>query len=813
MFSLNMRHPGRLGAGGLVAALVATLLVSVTPSVAVAADASGYLVESGEYPDAAAVGADKGIVLKDGNGGLKVAECVPQTGQIEVEREWNDKFAKVCFETIFRPAVLNLEIESSFGVKAGEQPVEVTYTVDGGPEEEAVAPPLRRATVDLLNEGDSTIVVLEVQTDPEVDVPATADTHPRTAIAKVRTGLGSCTGTLIDPSWVLTAASCFTADVATLAAGAPTDPARVLFGPDAANDRVASGAGELGVKVTQIEPAGDGTDAVLVKLETPVDDIAPLPVAATEPVAGQEVAFTGFGRTPDVWVPLASRTNTYPVTEVTPTTLTAAASTASLCVGDGGAPGVRNIDGTETLVAVASQANQAGCWGSGVVAGSASVVATRGDALAGWIAAILQSARNTTPVTAEEQALAQQIIESGRVSGAEPLAQLQAYANGVKRGLLVDGQIRDCTIDPVILKALQKVVVDDGFEITISSLNESCTTATPDEASYHAKGGSGSAVDISVVNGVASTGATAEDLALTSAMFGALPAPAAVGQLTCRAELTVPNGWAQTEESCDHNHFEYHGKPLTPAKPSFDLNSDGKADIFGITTGNALNIYQGNGNGGWATYGTVSRGWDDAKALIHGDYNGDGNGDMMVVNNDGTLWFYEGDGALNFPKKSLVARGWDTKSLITGGVDFNGDKRADLVARDTDGHLYSYPGNGNGTFGSAIKIGNNWMGISKVLAGDFTGDGKGDIVATSTDGELRIYPGDGSKLLGRVKVGAKWNTIYVLAGGVDYGRDGKADLFGRTSDGGLYVYPGLGIKGFAKNTRVGNGWTSLRLFS
>ncbi|MGH3690637.1 MAG: FG-GAP-like repeat-containing protein [Microbacterium sp.] len=811
MFSLKVPRRGRVAAVAAVA-LVSALLVSVPVSSAVADDAPGFLVESGAYPDGASVGAAAGIVLKDGNGGLRVVTCAAGTGQVEVEFEKSGKRAKVCFETVFRPAVLNLEIAASFGVKAGAQPMDVTYSVAGGPEKEIPVPAGGRRTVDELQTGQSTVVLIEVNA-VSTDVPATTTTHPRTAVTKIRTGLGSCTGTLVDRSWVLTAASCFAADPATLVAGAPAAPARVLFGPDVANDKTMSGTGDLGVKITHLEPAGNGQDAVLAKLETPVDDITPMPIATTAPVAGQDVAFTGFGRTNNVWVPLASRTNTYPVTAVNMATVTTAASGASLCLGDGGAPGVRNVNGTDTLVAVVSQSTQTGCYGSGIAAGTASTIATRGDVIAGWVAATVQKGLDTTPVAAADQTLAQQIVATGRVSGTEALAQIQAYANGFKRGHLIGGQIRDCTIDPVILAALKKVVVDQNFTITISSLNEYCTTATPSATSYHAKNSGGHAVDISVVNGVAATGNTVQDQALATAMFTALPAPAGIGQVACRPALTVPNGWAQTEEDCTHNHFEYHGVPLTPVKPSFDLNSDGKADVIGITSSNALYIYHGNGNGGWTTQTSVSAGWASAKTLIHGDYNGDGKGDMMVVNTDGTLWYYQGDGALGFPTKALVARGWDTKGLITGGIDFNGDKKADLVARESDGHLYAYPGNGNGTFGAKMKIGHDWGGISRVLAGDWTGDGKGDILATTTTGDLRIYPGNNVTLTGGPQVGNGWNSISAITGGVDYGLDGKADLFGRTSDGGLYVYPGLGISGFGAPTRVGNGWTSLRLFS
>ena len=412
MFSLKLPRRVRAGAAGVAAALVAALLVGVPVSSAVADDAPVSLVETGAYPDGATVGPANGLVLKDGNGGLRMVNCTSVTNPVIVERNLNGTAKKVCFEAVFRPAVLNLEITGSFGVKAGPQPLDVTYTVAGEPEETDTVKPLGRASVDTGLTGQSTIVVLEVKADPAVDVPATTATYPRTAIAKVRTGLGSCTGTLVDRSWVLTAASCFAADPASVVAGAPAAPARVLFGPDVANDKTASGAGDLGVTITQLQPAGNGQDAVMVKLASPVDDITPMPLATTAPTVGENLAFTGFGRTASTWVPLAAHTNTYPVTTVG-ATVTASASGAALCVGDGGAPGIRTVGGVKTLVAVASQSSQAGCFGSGVPAGTASVISTRIDAINPWIADTILNGRQLPGIGAGQVLEIENVAQAG----------------------------------------------------------------------------------------------------------------------------------------------------------------------------------------------------------------------------------------------------------------------------------------------------------------------------------------------------------------------------------------------------------------
>jgi hypothetical protein len=425
------------------------------------------------------------------------------------------------------------------------------------------------------------------------------------------------------------------------------------------------------------------------------------------------------------------------------------------------------------------------------------------------------AASAATAVPAGSQTLAQQLVNSGRVSGeSEAWAQLVAYSNGTMRSHVVDGKARDCQISPVILGAL-KTVVDRGFSIKISSLNRFCTgqlTASGPN-SYHYRNGGGNAVDISVVNGVVSTGNTAQDRALIASMYTALPGPAGLGQLNCHGSLPVPNGWVQFNDSCNHNHFEYRGSAtVSPSAPaSFDVNGDGKADILAVSNSAEMTAYMGNGNGGWSQT-TLGAGWGSTTTIVHGDYNNDGDGDIVTVKDDGTLWFYEGNGALGF-SAAQAGHGWGAMTLVTGGVDFNGDGRADIVARAGDGDLYLYPGNGGGGFGASTKIGNNWSAITALVAGDFSGDGRGDVLARTSGGLLYLYTGNGSGLNAAVQVGNGWNGMTAITGGVDYGTDGKADLFARDSAGDLWLYPGLGTSGFGAPIKVGHGWNVHRLIS
>lgn len=167
---------------------------------------------------------------------------------------------------------------------------------------------------------------------------------------------------------------------------------------------------------------------------------------------------------------------------------------------------------------------------------------------------------NAGTVAATAQVNAQALLASGRLTFAasSPQAQVEAYANGIEYIHPRTG--RSCNINDVLLDALRKVVVDQRFSIRIISLNRWCEGS---EATswwqYHIVNGGGHAVDLVRVNGVASTGATTEDVSFVRALASVLPTPAGVGQLNCGQSFALPSGWTRFNDSCDHLHVEYRG--------------------------------------------------------------------------------------------------------------------------------------------------------------------------------------------------------------------------------------------------------------
>ncbi|MFD0412003.1 trypsin-like serine protease [Kitasatospora sp. NPDC127116] len=218
------------------------------------------------------------------------------------------------------------------------------------------------------------------------DTPADG-TYSATARIVVGDHLRGCTGTLVDRYWVLTAASCFSDDPAqpqALVAGAPKWTTAVTVGAKSA-------------QVAELVPRTD-RDLVMARLATPVDGIAPLPLATSAPTAGQSLRVPGFGRTKDEWVPGKLHSGVFSLDSVAATGIgTTGTGGAAVCKGDTGAPAIREVNGKAELVAVASRSWQGGCLGTPATETRTGAYSSRVDDIGAWV----QEVRfRTTEVTA-----------------------------------------------------------------------------------------------------------------------------------------------------------------------------------------------------------------------------------------------------------------------------------------------------------------------------------------------------------------------------------------------------------------------------
>lgn len=216
--------------------------------------------------------------------------------------------------------------------------------------------------------------------------------HEFAARIDIGDDLRTCSGALVDIEWVLTAASCFVADpdgAATPPAGLPPEATTVTVG----RADLTTAAGQVR-DVAALVPH-ESRDLMLVRLASPVVDIAPVGVSAAPPAVGDELVVPGYGRTATEWSPLRRHSGVFVVDAVAGGDVTVTGQDgAAICAGDTGGPALRQTaDGVE-LAAVNSRSWQGGCFGSDPAETRTGAVGTRVDDVIDWISDNAWSTRN-----------------------------------------------------------------------------------------------------------------------------------------------------------------------------------------------------------------------------------------------------------------------------------------------------------------------------------------------------------------------------------------------------------------------------------
>ncbi|NEA41282.1 hypothetical protein [Streptomyces sp. SID11385] len=122
---------GTAAASALAAAAVAVGVHAVptgkTATVGVADAAPGYAVEDFAYPQADKILAEKGLVLKRGDGHITLADCVSGTGQLELLAR--NKGDKICFDVVGDEGFLTMEIPAVYSIRGNDYSTTVDMKV------------------------------------------------------------------------------------------------------------------------------------------------------------------------------------------------------------------------------------------------------------------------------------------------------------------------------------------------------------------------------------------------------------------------------------------------------------------------------------------------------------------------------------------------------------------------------------------------------------------------------------------------------------------------------------------------------------
>ncbi|MET9229433.1 tachylectin-related carbohydrate-binding protein [Lentzea sp. NPDC003310] len=185
-------------------------------------------------------------------------------------------------------------------------------------------------------------------------------------LARLTAGDKGCSGALIDPEFVVTAASCLP----------QAGEVRIVVG----RTNLATGAGHVTTAAKIVRHTD--RDVAVVKLAAKTTGITPLALSGTALAQNESVKAAGFGRTETEWVPARPRLATFTVGALNATEASLAGQ-KDTCKGDAGGPVFREAGGTPQLVALNSRSWQNGCLL--VTETRKGSTGTRVDDLASWI--------------------------------------------------------------------------------------------------------------------------------------------------------------------------------------------------------------------------------------------------------------------------------------------------------------------------------------------------------------------------------------------------------------------------------------------
>ncbi|MDT7800559.1 MAG: hypothetical protein QOI78_3992 [Actinomycetota bacterium] len=568
--------------------------------------------------------------------------------------------------------------------------------------------------------------------------------------AKITTDGRACSGALVEPALVLTAASCFPENP-------PAAPVSVTVGSHVA-------------KVTTVIPRTD-RDVALVRLDTTITDVTPLALSAAAgvPGASEQLTLTGWGRTATDWVPDEAHGSTFTVATSSVTTLSLT-GTNDACKGDAGAP-VYRADGT--LAAVAGKSWQHGCFGETET--RQGTTAARADDLSGWI--------RDEAIVGTAKAVGHGVTLSWTpVAGATTYS---VYASSSGPAVFSGEQLIGTTSSTTLLHSATArktwhylVIASTGVsspQFTATTGARSASDFTGDGKDDIATFTRGTAGDVFVAgsDGTKFVGTTAQwhdnlgagtEIPLSGDFNGDGKVDAVVFKRGTSGDVVVAlsDGTKFGPATLWHDFFDINDE--IPAIG--DFNGDGRDDIAAFKRGSTADVIVSLSDG--TKFGTATL-WHDhfgigSELPYVGDFNGDGKDDIAVFTRGtaGDVFVALSDG-FKFTGDGIK---WHDNFAFNDEVpaigDFNGDGKDDIATftRGTASDVFVALSDGTKFVGTTVKW-HDHFAIDGELpgVGDFDGDGKADIV-TFTRGstaDVFVSPSDGTKFVGN---SVKWHDNF-----------------------------------------------------
>jgi len=172
------------------------------------------------------------------------------------------------------------------------------------------------------------------------------------------------------------------------------------------------------------------------------------------------------------------------------------------------------------------------------------------------------SASANTDTSTDKKALAQKIVAKNKVKYLD--ATVKPTIDDIASGK-VDADAEPCGININILKIIDTIT--DSHSITISDINRQCNGSTITSSLGRHVAGNGSAVDIAVIDGVATSGRDANAVNIIGLAMPILTAAAAesksysqVGQIGCGTSVTLGVNVRVIKDSCNHVHLDVPAK-------------------------------------------------------------------------------------------------------------------------------------------------------------------------------------------------------------------------------------------------------------